>query len=216
MDGPTHRVCAARLGLWALLPALMAVGCAQPNQQPALPPQPAVADDFAAGKDRPPTAKTLYGLARLLASQGREAEREYVLAEIVKKHPDFLPAYCDLAELQLRQRRTQEAAATLHLALALAPNDPVLLNNLGMCRVLQSDYAAALDFFRRASAAHPANTRYRSNMAMSLGMLGRMDEAKALYEQILPRDEVAWNLKTLDRARRHATQPAASRPLAEK
>jgi serine/threonine-protein kinase len=154
-----------------------------------------VADPF--DPDRPPTARTLYVMADILASQGRDRDSQYFLERLIKDYPDFLPAYNTLAESQMRQRRVPDAVRTLSAGLEANPGDPVLLNNLGMCRLIQKDYEKALSLFSEAAGIAPERTRYRSNMATALVLLDRRDEALALYEQILPKEEALGNIKRL-------------------
>ncbi len=158
-------------------------------------------EEFDAGARRRPTARTLYAMAKILASQGKDAQCEAVLRRLILDHRTFLPAYCDMAELRIRQRRVGGAILVIQAGLRIAPNDAVLANNLGMCRLLEADYAAALALFTKACSVVPQNARYRGNMALALGMLGRYDEAGAMYLQILPPDEVRWNLDAIRQAR---------------
>jgi Flp pilus assembly protein TadD len=151
--------------------------------------------------DRPPTAKTLHAMAQILAAQGKNAESEWALRRVIHEYPLFMPAYCDLAELYMRQRRPEAAVAVLHAGLEVSPNDPILLNNLGMCRVTQGQYEDAMGLFTQAAAGAPVDARYRANMAMALGMLGRYEESLALYEQVLPPAQAHYNLSILCTAR---------------
>lgn len=161
--------------------------------------QPPMEDPF--DPDRPPTAKTLYLMADMLSAQGKDGEAEQLYRRIVDQYPDFLPAYNDLAALQMRQRRIPEAMKTLQAGLQLKPADPVLLNNMGMCCLIRKEYERALSYFTDAAAAVPENTRYRSNMATALALLGRRDEALSLYRQILPEEEAMENIRIVyDRA----------------
>lgn len=157
--------------------------------------QPPMEDPF--DPDRPPTAKTLYLMADILSAQGKDGEAEQLYNRIVSQYPDFLPAYNDLAALQMRQRRIPEATQTLQSGLKNNPNDPVLLNNMGMCCLIRKDYERALSYFTDAAAVVPENTRYRSNMATALALLGRRDEALSLYRQILPEEEAMENIQIL-------------------
>jgi len=166
-------------------------GCEAPLAgHPSNQPTTELADPF--DPDRPPTAKTLYVMADMLAGQGKDQQARILLVRIIEEHPDFLPAYNSLAELHMRHRRTTEAVRVLNDGLTINPNDPVLLNNLGMCRLVMKDYEQALDCFTRAAGQTPENTRYRSNMATTLLLMNRRQEALALYEQILSKDE-AWD-----------------------
>ncbi len=164
--------------------------------------------EFQSGAKRPPSAKTLYAMSKLMALQGRDSEAEYTLGKIVSEHPEFMPAYCDLAETQMRQRRIDQAMKTLTTGLRLAPNEAILLNNLGMCQMIKGEYDSALDAFTRAAAVVPDDARYRANMAVSLGMLGRYKESFALYEQVLPAADAHYNLGVLCEARKDNARAA--------
>ena len=110
---------------------------------------------FEKAADRPPTSKTLYVMAKLYAGQGKDAEAEQLLQQVLNENPRFVPAFCELAEARMRQQRVPDAIRTLEAGLNVAPAEPVLLNNLGMCRVLQGDYEPALQAFLAAVAARP-------------------------------------------------------------
>ena len=156
---------------------------------------------FQLRSDNPPTAKTLCAMADILATQGRDSECEYVLKRIIQDNPKFLPAYNNLAELQMRQGRTNAAIQTLQQALNINPDDAVLLNNLGMCWIVRRDYENALKMFTKAAGLMPENVKYRANMAVALGLMGRDDEALSLFKHVLPEDEANQNLSVLQKAR---------------
>lgn len=190
--------------LLLLCSSLLPAGCQ--TQDPALQPERAARnndplEDFEAGADRAPTARTLYATARLLAAQRRDSQCESLLTRIIREHPAFMPAYCELAELRVRQRRVDEAVATLRAAQRQSPGDPVVINNLGMCAMLKGEYQEALDLFTQAVAKVPDNARYRANMAAACGMLGRYEEALALYRQTVSEADAQHNLGVLHRAR---------------
>ena len=85
----------------------------------------------------------------------------------------------------------------MEAGLELRPNDPILLNNTGMCWLIRKRYQNALDYFTNASSVVPENTRYRSNMATALALMGRSEEALALYRQILPEEAAQENVRLL-------------------
>jgi Flp pilus assembly protein TadD len=161
-------------------------------------------DKFQKQANRPPTAKTLYAMANILATQGRDSECASVLKRIVQEHPKFIPAYNRLAELQMRQGRTGAAIETILAGLRINSDDPVLLNNLGMCRIVRGDYEDALEMFTKAAGIMPENAKYRANMAVSLGLTGRDEESLALFRQVLGEDRAAHNLQVLRQARNNA------------
>ena len=157
--------------------------------------QPPMEDPF--NPDRPPTAKTMYLMADILSAQDKDGEAEQLYDRIITQYPDFLPAYNDLSALQMRQRRIPEAMRTLEAGLKIKPDDPVLLNNMGMCCLIRKEYEKALSYFTEAAGLVPENTRYRSNMATTLALLGRREEALSLYRQILPEGEAMENIQIL-------------------
>ena len=197
-------------GAMALGIALMAGGCTSGSggERTDFEGDNSAERQFERGAKRAPTAKTLYSMARILQIQGKDSDAEFVLRRIVKEHPKFVPAYCGLAETLMRQRRIDEAMGVLSAGIEIAPRDAILLNNLGMCKLLKTDYEAALACFTKAAAIDPNDTRFRSNMAVSLGMMGRYKEAFSLYQQVLPLPDAHYNIGVIAQARRDHARAA--------
>jgi Flp pilus assembly protein TadD len=166
--------------------------------------------DFETHGNTPPTAKTLWAMADILAEQGKDSECEYVLKRIIRENPKFLPAYNSLTELQMRRGYTNAAIETLRHALEINPDDTVILNNLGMCWIVRQDYQSALNMFTKAAGIMPENVKYRANMAVALGLMGRDEESLALFKQILPEEQANHNLSVLQEAR-NGEKPASTR-----
>ncbi|MHC4356052.1 MAG: tetratricopeptide repeat protein [Planctomycetota bacterium] len=156
--------------------------------------------DFDKQADRPPTGKTLWAMAGILAAQGKDSQCEFVLRRIIYEHPAFLPAYNSLAEVRMRQGRTKAAIETLHEGLKVDPAAPVLLNNLGMCWMILQDNDQALEVFTEAAGIMPENPKYRANMAVALGLMGREEESLSLFNQVLPADLANQNLAVLTKS----------------
>lgn len=146
----------------------------------------------------PPKAKTLYAISRILVSQGKDDQGELVLARLIRKFPEFIPAYCDLAELRMRQGRVDDAVEGLSRGLQVAPRDPILLNNSGVCSIMKGDYEGALHSFTMAAEVVPNEDRYRANMALALGMLGRYEESLSLYQEVLDPESAHENMRIID------------------
>jgi Flp pilus assembly protein TadD len=102
--------------------------------------------------------------------------------------------------------RDSEALAAHQKALALAPNNPATLSNLGMYFATHGDPAQAEALLRRAAAAPDAGVQERQNLALVLGMEGHIDEAERLERQDLPPQTVTNNLAYLHAA----TDPASA------
>ena len=197
--------------LWSVLHLAFLSGCLSPDQTQSHDGtnQSAVQ---ARRADPPPSAKTLYSMADILATQGKDAECEFVLRRCISQYPRFTPAHNSLAELQLRQGRVHEAVDILSRALTLRPRDPVLLNNLGMCSLMRREYAQALEHFTKAAGIVPESEKYRANMATCLGLLGRHEESFALLQQILPETQALHNAEILRKAHEQQADLTGSAP----
>jgi len=146
---------------------------------------------------QPPKAKTVYGMARLLRAQGDVEKAELMLFSIMKEYPEFSPTYNDLAEIRLERGHLDQAKEFLDRGLAVAPNDPVLLNNAGVCALLQHDYDTAVQRFQRASALAPHKERYRANVALAMGLRGDVEGSYAMYQQVVSRDDAKHNAEII-------------------
>jgi Flp pilus assembly protein TadD len=70
-----------------------------------------------------------------------------------------------------------------------------------MCWIIKRDYENALKMFTKAAGIMPENVKYRANMAVALGLMGRDDESLSLFYQVLPEDQAKYNLSILQEAR---------------
>ncbi len=195
---------------------LSVIGCADTQKPYARTSEDSPAVDFESAANRPPTAGTLFSLAKILAAQGRDYEAGTLLARILREHPDFLPAYYEMVDLRMRHDNVEQAIGTASAGLKVAPNDAILLNNLGMCRMFKGDYKSAQDCFAKAAAADPARAAYRANVAMALGMQGRYDESLATYRQVVKLADAHYNLAVLAEARNDPARAGAEYAAAKK
>jgi Flp pilus assembly protein TadD len=158
---------------------------------------------------RPPTSKTLFTMAEIFAAQGRDSECEFVLKRIIQEYPMYIPAYNSLAELQMQKGQINTAIETIYHAFDVNSDDPVLLNNLGVCWIVHGDYEKALDSFTKAAGAMPENVRYRTNMAMALGLMDRYDESLSLFRLVMPEEQATHNLNILKQAGKNPNPESA-------
>lgn len=105
--------------------------------------------------------------------------------------------------------RYDEALAAHRQALALAPDNPVALGNLGMFYASRGDTAKAEATLRQAAARPDAPIAVRQNLALLVGLSGRIDEAERLARQDLPPEMVENNLAWLRSAQAPAPAPSA-------
>ena len=139
---------------------------------------------------------------RIGQNQGFYAIDPAQRAEALQPH-DWRPV--SLLAVALEQsERDSEALAAHQKALAMAPDNPATLSNLGMYYATHGDKTQAEALLRRAAAAPGAGAQERQNLALVLGMEGRLDEAERLERQDLPPQAVDNNLAYL----RAANDPA--------
>ena len=93
--------------------------------------------------------------------------------------------------------RTADARAAWEQALKLSPNNPAILTNLGMSWFAAGDAAKAEPLLRQAVAQPGSTLQERQNLALVLGMEGRMPEAEEILRQDLPPDQANENLAWL-------------------
>lgn len=96
--------------------------------------------------------------------------------------------------------RQQEAQMELAKALQLAPDEPAVLNNLALSYALDGKSQHAEQLLRRASGQRASGEtvqRTRQNLALLLGLNGRIDEARTVSNGVLPPEHVAANVAFL-------------------
>lgn len=93
--------------------------------------------------------------------------------------------------------RDDEALQAHQKALALAPDNPATLSNLGLYYATHGEPTLAEPLLRKAAAESSATAQERQNLALVLGMEGRFAEAEQLERQDLPPDVVTNNLAYL-------------------
>lgn len=180
------------LALGAL--ALGAMGCATTGQQKTVA---YGAPDTSSIGEQAPRANTIYGMTRLMRSQGKTEQAEVALIGLMKEYPTYSPAYNDLAEIRVQQGRLDEAINYIERGIEVAPNDVVLLNNAGVCALMKHKYGDALDYFKRASMLAPYENRYRANVALAMGLTGDIEGSRALYSQIVSTEQANHNAELI-------------------
>jgi Flp pilus assembly protein TadD len=124
------------------------------------------------------------------------AKRAMTLAPKDWRAPSLLAVGYDQAE------QPQAALKAHQTAMALAPGNPLVLSNAAMFYAAQGDKSSAEAMLRKAAAMPTAGLQVRQNLALVLGLEGKMAEAEQLERQVLPPAMVANNLAYLQ-----ATQP---------
>jgi Flp pilus assembly protein TadD len=110
--------------------------------------------------------------------------------------------------------RQKEAQEQFSKALAAAPDQPSILNNLALSYALEGRHDEAEKTLRLA-AAQSGDPQARQNLALILGLKGKTGEARAITEATLPPEKAKENLAYFDkisRTRVSAADPADKAP----
>ena len=110
-------------------------------------------------------------------------------------------------------RRADDARAAWAQALAISPENPDVLTNMAVSAMAKGDNAAAEPLLRRAAAQPGASLKVRLNLAMVLGLTGKMGEAEQILRRDLPPEQADSNLAWLNaRLAGGAPQAVAAAP----
>ncbi len=93
--------------------------------------------------------------------------------------------------------RTEEAEACWRQALDLSPDNAGVLSNLAMHFAAKGDRTQAETLLRRAAAAPGATLQVRQNLALVLGLEGKLAEAEQIQRQDLPPELASANMAYL-------------------
>ncbi len=138
-------------------------------------------------------------LGRALLSAGDAEGATNTLTRAVELNPRDAQSLSVLGASLDQQTKHAEAREKYQAALAIAPDDVSIMNNLAMSYSLQGKLPEAEAILRKA-AAHPkakSTPRIRQNLALVVGLQGRFDEAKQIASEDLPPDQVAANMAYL-------------------
>lgn len=124
--------------------------------------------------------------------------------------PGQMPATTELAELQSaliayeKSAPAQAAQKSYRAALQRWPNTLPLQLGLGNSAYASGDRQAAAEAFRSAATAHPDNGAAFNNLAVVLGELGQMDEARSAAQTAIKlggpwREEAEATLRSLQK-----------------
>lgn len=102
-------------------------------------------------------------------------------------------------------RRADDARAAWNAALTLSPGNPEVLNNAAMAQMTGGDPAGAEALLRQAVAQPNASMQIRLNLAMALGLQGKIGEAEQIIRRDLPPEVADRNLAWLRNQTRQTT-----------
>ncbi|MDA8129309.1 MAG: tetratricopeptide repeat protein [Betaproteobacteria bacterium] len=151
-------------------------------------------------KRYPDSADLLYDHAMAAEKLGKLDVLEADLRRVIVLRPDDAQAYNALGyTLADRTQRLTEAVALLDKALALAPDDPFILDSVGWAQYRSGNLARAQGYLERAYKARP-DPEIAAHLGEVLWVRGQRDAAGKLWQSSLqshPQNEVL--LETLRR-----------------
>ena len=169
---------------------------------------------------QPGNKALLAGYGRALADNGNSQQAFEVLGRAhTPDDPDWRILSAQGAALDQLERH-EEARQYYASALKITPDEPSVLSNLGLSYVLSKDLPMAEETLRRAHGRDAEDARIRANLALVVGLQGRVSEAEGIAKADLPPAEAAANVTALKRllARKDNARAEArncrSRPLA--
>lgn len=139
--------------------------------------------------DRP--LLTTYALAQLAQRHPQEALRP--LAMVAASEPQNWRARSAMGAALDQLGRYDEARRAYQEALAISPNEPGVMTNLGVSHIMAGEAEAAEPILRQAAALPNAPPQARQNLAVALALMGRFAEADQLQRADLPAAQAASN-----------------------
>jgi len=142
----------------------------------------------------PDDANIKVAYAKALSADGKFAQALNVIEGTIRPdRPDWNALSVKGAILDQMGDHTT-ARQLYQQALLISPGQASLEANIGLSYAMTNDLTKAEQHLRRAVAMPGANGRIRQNLALVLGLQGRFDEARAIYAQVLPPDQVKANM----------------------
>jgi len=149
---------------------------------------------FDSADDPPFTAETHYAAGRLAESQNQIDKALQQYAAALKIDAGHLPSLFRMGVLYARRGDYNKAIETWRTYTRRTNDDPTACANLGFCYELASQPAQAEAAYKRGIAKDPANQPCRVNYGLMLARSGRIAEATAQLQAVLPPAQVHYNL----------------------
>jgi len=113
----------------------------------------------------------------------RENEAKVALTQVVKQSPDYVPALNNLAWLSRNDNPKQALAYAKH-ADQLSPNNPAVMDTLGVLLLQQGDKVKALALLSQAQVLDPKNSSIAFHYAQALQANGKLEQARKILSNL--------------------------------
>jgi tetratricopeptide (TPR) repeat protein len=132
-------------------------------------------------KNMPEQPELLYDYAMVAEKLGRMDLLESSLKKVIRLQPDHAHAYNALGySLADRNLRLPEAQQLIEKALALAPEDPFIIDSMGWVLYRQGKLREALEYLRKAYSARP-DPEIAAHLGEVLWVAGEHGEAEKIW-----------------------------------
>jgi Flp pilus assembly protein TadD len=152
--------------------------------------------------------------ARLVHLLVEQQKYDDALAELDRADAGKKPSTDSLllrADIQIAQKKTDDAIASLQGALALTPNDPKLLNGLGRLYLEKRDFPSAEKTFKAALQLDQRNLMIWKNLSSTYYLSGNCPATISTLDMIAkvePPNAGSWFIRALCYDKLHQIKPA--------
>ncbi len=176
-----------------------------------------VADDVPDEHERARAkAKVHYSLGQVYEKKQALRQAEEAYENALRADPQFVPALLALARVYQQTGRPDAALELYEQLIELAPNNPSVWNDMGLCYQNLGDLVQAEQCLRKAIALDPMRDLYRNNLAYVLASMGYYDQAWEEFRRAVGPVLAHYNLALVARelgdhatAIKHATEALA-------
>jgi tetratricopeptide (TPR) repeat protein len=109
--------------------------------------------------------------------QGNRDEARRAYQRALEADPKHVPAHLGLARLYELQNDHSRALTSYHTALKLAPDQPRIWFEIGMCHARHKEWKPALEHLRKAHDLDAANPIFSKRLGLCLARAGYPEEA---------------------------------------
>lgn len=142
----------------------------------------------------PNNASVDVAYAKALAADGRFQQALTIVERTIRPEAPDWNALSVKGAILDQMGRNPEARTYYEQALFIAPEEASLYANLGLSHAMTNDLGIAEQNLRRAVSMRNATSQIRQNLALVLGLQGRFEECRAIYQRELPPDQVEANM----------------------
>ncbi|HEY9163816.1 MAG TPA: tetratricopeptide repeat protein [Magnetovibrio sp.] len=136
--------------------------------------------------------------AKALLASGRKSDAARYLHEVAAMAPDDWPeswqVYSAIGIANDALGRFDQSVSAYAQALALSPDNVVVMNNLAMSQAMAGQLQAAIATLEKAASINRSNTHVRQNLALLYAANGEESKARALAAMDLDSGDLETNL----------------------